>query len=30
MVGGGEEVAGSLDTFKVVTKFLSLRGSGGT
>ena len=29
MVEGGEEVAGRLDTFKVVTEFLSLRGPGG-
>ena len=30
MVRGGEEVAGRLDTFKVATEFLSLRGSRGT
>ena len=30
MVEGGEEVAGRLDTFKVVTEFLSLRGPGRT
>ena len=29
MVGGGEEVSGRLDIFKVVTEVLSLRGPGG-